>query len=68
MFFNSNEQFLVQKNTYEWFAFFTAVFMKKRVFWGVTTYALIYRYQCLTAISYTKMTHMFVGKFIPTML
>jgi len=33
MFLNSNEQSLVQKSTYEWFAILTVVFMKKRVLW-----------------------------------
>jgi len=56
MFLNSNEQFLVRKNTYKRFAILTVVFMKKRVFWGVTIYALIYRCESLSAVSNTKIT------------
>jgi hypothetical protein len=47
MFLKSNEQFLVEKNTYERFAILTVVFMKKSLL-GVTTYALIYRCQSLS--------------------
>jgi hypothetical protein len=43
MFFNSNEKFLIRKNTYDRFAILIVVFMKKTACWGVTTYALIYR-------------------------
>jgi len=30
MFLNSNEQFLIRKNIYEWFAIFRVMFMKKK--------------------------------------